>query len=418
MDKLKKHLNPWEIAQKRFFEAAKALKLDSSIINQLKEPHRVLETSLPLRRDNGKVELFQSFRSQHNNARGPYKGGVRFHPQVSKEEIKALSMWMTWKCAIIDIPMGGAKGGIVVNPKELSKAELERLARAYVRSLVPIIGPDKDIPAPDVNTNGQIMAWMVDEYNKITGRSTPAIITGKPISIGGSLGREAATGRGGVYLLEEFIKKLKWNAKKTRIAVQGLGNVGFWFAKLAAEKGFRVIALSDSRGAIFNQNGLDVLEVMNFKKQTGSVVNFPQGKTITNNDLLKLDTEILVPAALENAIHKDNAKSVKAKVIIEMANGPVSPKADEILEKKNILVVPDILANSGGVAVSYFEWVQNKSGIYWDEGDINQKLRLKMVRAFDGVWKNYHKQQISMRLAAYLLAVSRVAEAAQLLSVS
>jgi glutamate dehydrogenase/leucine dehydrogenase len=370
--------------------------------------------------DNGMVKVFKGFRSQHNNARGPYKGGIRFHPAVTKDEVMALSCWMTWKCAVADLPYGGAKGGVVVGPAKLSKKELERLSRAYARAIAPIIGPKIDIPAPDVNTDAQIMAWMLKEYlktqkskckTKTQNSKLLAAFTGKPIRLGGSLGREQATGRGGVYILQALIKQLRVASCELRVAVQGFGNVGYWFAQLADDEGFKIIALSDSKGAIFSEAGFDPTKVMAWKNRTGSVVNFPNSRPITNNQLLLTDCDILVPAALENVITSNNAAKIKARIILELANGPTTPEADEILVKKNIILIPDILANSGGVTVSYFEWRQNLSGEKWSEDKVNRKLKLKMVRAFRAVWETMQQKKLDGRTAAYVLAVDRVVKA-------
>lgn len=410
--------NPWHSAQKQLEEVSHYTKIDPNILEKLKNPDRVLKVFLPVKMDNGKVKVFIGFRSQHNNARGPYKGGIRFHPKVTEDEVKALSMWMTWKCAVAGIPFGGAKGGVIVNPKELSEKELENLSRAYIRAISSIIGEDKDIPAPDVNTTPQIMAWMVDEYIRVTGKNTPAVITGKPLEFWGSKGRTEATGRGGVFVLNELVKKLNLKPKETNLVIQGFGNVGFWFAKLAYDEGYKIKALSDSKGGIVSENNLDPEKVMEHKKKTGSVIEFPDTETISNEKLLELDCDILVPSALENVITQDNASRIKAKAIIEMANGPVTPKADEILWQNKILSVPDILANAGGVTVSYFEWVQNKTGYFWEEKEVNDKLKKIIIKAFSEMWNIYQKKKIDLRKSAYISAVSKVAEVIKLKNIN
>jgi len=416
--------NPFQNAQEQFDKVTKYLEVGSGILKILREPQAVLEVNLPVKMDNGEVKIFRGFRSQHNNALGPFKGGIRFHQNVTKEEVMALSMWMTWKCAVAGIPFGGGKGGVIVNPKELSIYELERLSRAYARAIAPVIGPETDVPAPDVNTNGQIMDWMGSEYKsynnykyyKIYKNKITATFTGKPVEKGGSLGRTEATGRGGVYVLNELVKKLKQKNNNLGIAIQGLGNVGYYFAELAHEQGYPIVALSDSKGAIVvedleGEGKLDPKEVMKYKEKTGSVIGFPGTKTITNEELLELNAEILVPAALENVITKENAGKIKAKVVIEMANGPTTPEADEILAKNNIIVVPDILANAGGVTVSYFEWFQNMKDQKWTEDKVNRRLKAKMIGAFGAVWGGGKKYQVDLRKAAYILAVDKVAKA-------
>lgn len=403
--------NPFENAQKQLSQVAQFLALDPNILEALRLPMRVVAVNIPVRMDYGGIRLFKGFRSQHNNALGPFKGGIRFHPAVTEDEVKALSMWMTWKCSVADIPFGGGKGGVVVDPKELSLGELERLSRGYIRAIAPLIGPQVDVPAPDVNTNPQIMAWMRDEYEKIVGHETPAVLTGKPVEKGGSLGRTEATGRGGVFVLDELAKKMGIEAKKLKVAVQGMGNVGYFFAELAYARGYQIVALSDSKGAICDENGLDPKKVLAHKEKTGSVIDFPGAEKLTNEQLLELPVDILVPAALENVITPVNAVKVQAKAIIEMANGPTMPEADEILEKREIIVIPDILANAGGVTVSYFEWEQNMKQEKWPEEKVNQKLEEKMVRAFEMVWKTAVERKVNQRKAAYILAVDKVAKA-------
>lgn len=391
--------------------AANLAGVDPRILKLLSRPKRVIEFSLPLKRDSGQIEVLTAYRVQHNDARGPFKGGIRFHPQVSLDEVKALAFWMTFKAAVVNIPFGGGKGGLVVDPKQLSESELGRLSRGYVRGIWRFIGPDIDIPAPDVNTNSQIMAWMLDEYEKLVGHQAPATFTGKPIELGGSAGRTEATGQGGVYLLLALAEKLGLNPEKTRVAIQGFGNVGFWFAKLAHENGFKVIAVSDSKGGILDPDGLDPARVKKHKEETGSVINYPGAKNITNDELLLLEVDVLVPAALENVITKKVAKEVKARAIIEMANGPVALEADSILKERKIISIPDILANSGGVTVSYFEWVQNRMGFYWSKEKVLKKLKEKIVPAFEQVWQVAQKQKTDLRTAAYIVAIREIAKA-------
>lgn len=393
-------------------------------IQRLKQPDQVLEDDLQITMDDGKVRSFKAFRSQHNNARGPYKGGIRFHPNVSKAEVMALSTWMTWKCAVTNIPYGGGKGGVIVDPKELSAAELQRLSRAYARFLTPNIGPWTDIPAPDVNTTPQIMAWMVDEYQQELGKraalvsTTPvaenplATFTGKPLELGGSEGREEATGLGGVIVMEKLAEKIFVDrAKKDiKVAIQGFGNVGYWFALHAHRAGYRVVAVSDSKGAIYADGGLDPEFVLTYKQEHGSLPTDGY-EQLTNAMLLELNVDVLVPSALESVIHNGNAEQVRARAVIEMANGPTTPEADAILHERNIFVVPDILANAGGVSTSYFEWVQNLQGYAWPHREVMSRLKPLMQGAFDQTWLVYEKTKENGRIAAYMNAVQRVVDA-------
>ena len=426
--------NPFLNAQKQLEQVTKELGVSSDILAVLKVPQKIIEVNIPVKMDSGEVKVFKGFRSQHNNARGPYKGGIRFHPNVTKEEVMALSIWMTWKCAVAGIPFGGGKGGVIVNSKELSEGELERLSRGYVQAIAPIIGPRIDVPAPDVGTNGKIMEWMIDEYRQVlrsprdkTRRTSflneneiLATFTGKPVEVGGSLGRTEATGRGGVFVLEALVKELKKTNSKLKVAVQGMGNVGYWFAKIAQEEGLAIVAISDSRGGIVGpafakaSAGKDIgniEKIKEFKEKTGSVVGFPGIKPITNDQLLTIDCDVLVPAALENVITKENADKIKAKIIIEMANGPITPEADEILNQKRVIVVPDILANSGGVTVSSFEWEQNMAQEKWSEKKVNERLKKTIEEAFEEIWKMGEKEKVDLRKAAYLLAVDKVIKA-------
>jgi glutamate dehydrogenase (NAD(P)+) len=405
-------INPFETALKQLDEAAKLIKLDDGLHQVLAHPKRVLTVSLPIRIDNGTIKVFTGFRSQHNDARGPYKGGIRYHPQVTIDEVKALSMWMTWKCAIAGIPYGGGKGGIVCNPKEMSETELERLTRRYAYAIADIIGPLTDIPAPDVYTGGREMAWIMDTYSALKKNFVqPEIITGKPIAIGGSLGRNEATGRGLSFAVREAAKKLKINMKTATVAVQGFGNAGQFAAQLIEEQGAKVIAVSDSQGGVFNKNGIQVGTLRKHKQKTGSVKGLSGAKPISNEDLLETECTILIPAALENQITKRNAGKINAKVVAEAANGPTTPDADDILYKNKILVIPDVLANGGGVTVSYFEWLQNLRREYWNENEVNERLDQNITKAFFDVYDTYEKYGINMRKASIVLAVNRVVEA-------
>ncbi|MEM5871989.1 MAG: Glu/Leu/Phe/Val dehydrogenase [Candidatus Aenigmatarchaeota archaeon] len=406
--------NPFESAQKQLKKAIDVLKMGDDIYEVLKEVQEYLEVSIPVRMDNGKIRVFKGYRVHHNNARGPYKGGIRYHPDVNLDEVKALASWMTWKCAVIGIPYGGAKGGVVCNPKELSKSELERLSRGYIRALGDFIGPEKDIPAPDVYTDSQIMAWMMDEFSKRKGYNAPGVITGKPVAVFGSEGREEATGYGLYIVTRELLKYLKLDPKKMTAVIQGYGNLGHVVAELYDKMGIKVIAVSDSKGGIYNPNGLKPSEVLAHKEKTGSVVGLKGTKQITNEELLTMKCDILAPCALENVITKENAPKIQAKFIIEGANGPTTPEADEILNKKGVLVVPDILANAGGVTVSYFEWVQNLMNYYWTKDEVNEKLDRLMSKAFKEVMEIKEKYKVDVRTAAYILAVQRVAESMKL----
>lgn len=410
----KKIVDPFESCQKQLKKAMDVLKMGEDIYEVLKEPKEYLEVSVPVRMDNGKVRVFHGYRVHHNNIRGPYKGGIRFHPDVNVNEVKALAFWMTWKCAVVDIPYGGAKGGVICNPKEMSEGELERLSRGYVRALGDFIGPEKDIPAPDVYTNPQIMAWMMCEFSKRKGYNVPGVITGKPVEVFGSEGRNEATGNGLAFATREVLKYLKLNPENMTATIQGYGNLGHVVADRYLEMGIKVIAASDSKGAIYNPDGLNPHEILAHKKKTGSVVGLRGTKKITNEQLLEMKCDILAPCALENVITKENANKIKAKIIMEGANGPTTPEAENILHKKKILVVPDILANAGGVTVSYFEWVQNLTNYYWSEKEVNEKLDCIMTKAFCKTVEMLEKHKVDMRTAAYILAVKRVAETMRL----
>ena len=408
-------INPFEVALKQLDEAAKLIKLDKGLHQVLAHPKRVLTVSLPVKMDSGEIRVFTGFRSQHNDARGPYKGGIRYHPQVSIDEVKALSMWMTWKCAVADIPYGGGKGGIICNPKEMSVGELERMTRRYAYAIADIIGPHTDIPAPDVYTGGKEMAWIMDTYSALKGNFVqPEVITGKPIAIGGSLGRNEATGRGLAFTVREAAKKIRINMKEATVAVQGFGNAGQFASQLVAEQGATVIAASDSKGGVYNKAGMDVAALRKHKEKTGSVVGFPGAKSISNEELLETDCTILIPAALENQITGKNAGNVKAKLVAEAANGPTTPEADDILFRNKILTIPDILANGGGVTVSYFEWLQNLRREYWTEAEVNERLDKNITKSFLDTYATSEKYGVNMRKASTVLAVNRVVEAVQL----
>ena len=392
-------------------KASEYLKLPDDILEQLKQPERILQFALPIVMDNGSTKTFTGYRVQYTSARGPYKGGLRFHPQTNLDEVKALAFWMGIKCAVAGIPLGGGKGGITVDPKKLSKGELERLSRALSRRLAPFIGPEQDVPAPDVNTTPEIMAWMGDEYNRVVGKQVKGTFTGKPLEAGGSEGRTEATARGGLYVFLELTKKLKLNVNKTTIAIQGMGNVGGIIARLLHEEGFKVVAMSDSKGAIYNPQGLNPNEVEKYKQAKGSLAGFPKSQEITNAKLLELPVGVLIPAALENQITKSNVGRVKAKVIFEMANGPTTPEADEKFAQRKVIVVPDVLANAGGVTVSYFELVQNIQQYYWTEKEVNEKLKPIMVNAFNDIWNKAQGLKVPLRVAAFVLAVERIGKA-------
>lgn len=417
--------NPWVRAKTLLGESAKKLKLDSLLLAKLSEPDRVIEVSLPMKMDNGQIATFVGYRVQHNNIRGPYKGGIRYHPQVSMDEVKALAFWMTMKNAVADLPFGGAKGGITVDPKTLSEKELESLTRQFSRRIADFIGPDKDVPAPDVNTNPKIMAWIADEYSQIVGQDSPAVVTGKPLNAGGSEGREEATGLGGSHVLASLFKKLGKNPKGMTVAVGGFGNVGKNIAFYLSKLGLRVVAVSDSKGTLYIPDGIDDIdEVEKCKEEKGLLAGcyciggvcdlknraILGGKTLAADDILTLPVDILVPAALENVITVNNAGAIKAKIILEMANGPTTLAADQILEKKRVTVIPDILANSGGVTVSYFEWYQNLHNQKWTKEEVFKKLKRKLEKATEKVFETSQEFNVTLRQAAYLVALKRIDE--------
>ncbi len=404
-------LNPFRIAQIQFDLAAEYLKLDPGLRQVLRTPKRILEVSLPTKMDNGQLKVFTGFRVQHNVARGPAKGGIRYHPNVTLDEVKALAAWMTWKTATVNIPYGGAKGGVICDPKRMSKGELERMTRRYASEILPLIGPDKDIPAPDVYTDSQTMSWIMDTYSMMVGHSSLGVVTGKPISLGGSQGRNEATARGCLYVVEEACKLKRMSLRGASVAVMGFGNAGSVAARLFAEKKAKIVAISDSRGGVTNPRGIDPIKALRYKERSGTVVGMPGATRISNDDLLTMKCDILIPAALENVITLNNADLIKAKIVAEAANGPTTPHADEVLARRGIFVLPDILANAGGVTVSYFEWAQDLQGVFWDELEVNARLQKVMQRAFSDVQDAMRKYHTHPRAAAYILAVGRVADA-------
>ncbi len=407
--------NPFEIAQAQLDKAAAKLGLDPAIHAVLREPLRELHVSLPVKMDDGSVKVFKGFRVQYNDARGPNKGGIRFHPDETIDTVRALAAWMTWKCAVVDIPLGGGKGGVICNPKEMSDTELERLSRAYIDQVGRILGPEKDVPAPDVYTTPQIMAWMMDEFSKITGYNSPGVITGKPLAVGGSEGRGDATARGGAYTVREAARHLNIDLSKAAVAVQGFGNAGQYAATLFASiLGCKIVAVSDTKGGVYSEAGIDAEEIVKHKLTTGSVVGFPSTRPVSNEDLLELTVDVLVPAALEGVITAENAGRIRARIICELANGPTTPEADDKLYANDVFVVPDFLANAGGVTVSYFEWVQNLMNYYWEEDEVHVKLDKKMTQAFADVLAMSLDYQVDMRTAAYMVSIQRVAEVMKL----
>ena len=407
--------NPFEIAQAQLDKAASKLGLDPGVHAALREPLRELHVSLPVRMDDGSVKVFQGFRVQYNDARGPNKGGIRYHPEETIDTIRALAAWMTWKCAVVDIPLGGGKGGIICNPKEMSEGELERLSRAYIGQVGRMLGPEKDIPAPDVYTTPQIMAWMMDEFSKIRGYNSPGVITGKPLPVGGSEGRGDATARGGAYTVRDAAKHLNIDLSTATVAIQGFGNAGQFAATLFASLlGCKIVAVSDTRGGVYSEDGIDAEAIVKHKLETGTVNGFPGTRPVSNEDLLELSVDVLIPAALDGVITERNAEKIKAKIICELANGPTTVEADEILYKNDVFVIPDFLANAGGVTVSYFEWVQNTMNYYWEEDEVHVKLDKKMTKAFQDVLATSLDAKVDMRVAAYMVAIERVAEAMKL----
>ena len=401
-------IDPWKNALKQLDDAAKILKLDPGVRDMLGTPKKVLTVALPVKMDNGKIKVFTGYRSQHNDFRGPHKGGIRYHPDVTIEEVKALSMWMTWKCAIVDVPFGGGKGGIICDPKRMSAGEKERMTRRYAYAISEIIGPGKDVPAPDVYTTGKEMAQIMDVYSVLHGQGEPAVITGKPLSVGGSLARNVATGLGVAYCVREGAKKIGLKLKGAKVVIQGYGNAGTFSAEYLEKMGAKVIAVSDSKGSIINPKGLNSKKVLEYKDKHGSVVGYPGSKKISTEQLLTTPCDVLVPAALENQITPDIAKKIKCKIIAEAANGPTTPEADEILFKKGIMVIPDILANSGGVCISYLEWVQNLQRYYWTFNEVAKKMEEHIVRGFNDTYNLAKKHKVDMRKGSMVLAVGRV----------
>lgn len=408
-------LNPFKIAQSQLDAAAKRMRLKKSMHEYLREPQRLIRVRIPVRMDDGSTQTFTGFRCQYNDARGPTKGGIRFHPEETEDTVKALAAWMTWKTSVVDIPLGGGKGGVICDPKKMSKGELERLSRGWVRAVAQVVGPEKDVPAPDVYTNPQVMAWMVDELAAIRGHNVPGFITGKPIPLGGSQGRGDATARGGMYCLREAASRRGLDLSEATVAIQGFGNAGQHAHRLVTELfGSKVVAVSDSRGGIHSKDGLDFKKVQAHKQKTGAVKDFEGSSNITNEKLLELDVDVLIPAGIENAITSENADKITPTVLLELANGPTTPDADKALFKNKVHVIPDFLANAGGVTVSYFEWVQNTYGYYWDEDLVHERLDKKMCEAYNKVFDMHKRRRCDMRTAAYIVAVERVAEAVEL----
>ncbi len=401
--------NPFEAMSERFDRAAQLLGLDSDLYAVMRVPSRELKVYVPVRMDTGHIQVFEGFRVQHNFARGPAKGGIRYAPDVSLDEVKALSAWMTWKCAVVNVPFGGAKGGIICDPRQMSLGELERMTRRYTSELMDFIGPDKDVPAPDMNTNEQTMAWIMDTYSMHARHTVNAVVTGKPVALGGSLGRREATGRGVLFCVNEAIKRFNLTPDQTTVVVQGSGNVGGIGAQLMWEDGYKVIAISDIGSGIHNPNGLNIPHVMEYLDQNKSLEGYPNVEHVGNKELLEIECDVLAPCATENQITSENADRIKCKILAEGANGPTTPKADKILHDKGIFVIPDILANAGGVTVSYFEWVQDRMGYFWSEAEVNARLSDKMVASFNELCHYATKHDVDTRTAAYMMAIDRVA---------
>ena len=408
---IQEDLNSFRIAMRQFDYAAEKCGLEPGLREVLRRPRRALSLSLPVKMDDGSIQVFEGFRVQHNSARGPCKGGIRYHPNVSFDEVRALATWMTWKCAIVNIPFGGAKGGIVCDPHKLSHNELERLTRRYAYEISPLIGPDKDIPAPDVYTDAQVMAWIMDTYSMTHGSSAPGVVTGKPLFLGGSLGRNEATARGCLFVIRAACEVAGIKLNQAKVAIQGFGNAGSIAAQLLSQEGAKIVAISDSRGGIQNPAGLSVTELLSHKARTGSVAGFPGSSAISSAALLELPCDILIPAALENQITLENAERIQARIVAEAANGPTTPDADLVLHNRGTMVIPDVLANAGGVTVSYFEWVQDLQELFWDEDDVNRRLERVMTKAFADVHSTATKHAVELRTGAYILAIDRVANA-------
>jgi glutamate dehydrogenase (NAD(P)+) len=406
---IEKELNPWEQQAARFDEATQKLKLDEGLISVLRVPNREVTVNIPVAMDSGKIRMFTGYRVQHSFARGPAKGGVRFSPEVSLDEVRALAAWMTWKCAVVNIPFGGAKGGIICDPKTMSTGELERMTRRYTAELVEFIGPEKDVPAPDVNTNEQTMAWMMDTFSMHSRMTVNAVVTGKPLNMGGSRGRREATGRGVMITTDQALRKFGMSRENTRVVVQGFGNVGSNAAQLMHQAGYKIIGIGEWDGGLYNAKGIDIDALVSYKAHNGTIHGFPGAEKASTAELLICDCDVLIPAATENVITTKNADKVKAKILIEGANGPTTSGADEILNDKKIFIMPDILANAGGVTVSYFEWVQDRQGYFWKESVVNEQLEHIMVSSFEDVVNMAEQHGVSNRIGAYMLAIDRVA---------
>jgi glutamate dehydrogenase (NAD(P)+) len=406
---LEQEINPWEAQAARFDLAARKLNLDPGIWKVLRYPNRELTVHFPIQMDSGEIEVFTGYRVQHSIARGPSKGGIRYAPDVTLDEVRALASWMTWKCAVVNIPFGGAKGGVICDPKKLSMGELERITRRYTAEMIEFLGPEKDVPAPDMNTNEQTMAWIMDTYSMHMRQTVTAVVTGKPLNIGGSRGRREATGRGVLIICNEAMRKLNMRPETTRVIIQGFGNVGSNAAKLMADAGYKVIGVAEWDGGLYNSRGIDIDALLTYRQRNGTVVGFPGAEKANSPDLLIMDCDVLVPAATENVITSRNAPEIKAKVIIEGANGPTTAVADDILQGKNVFVVPDILANAGGVTASYFEWVQDRQGYFWKESVVNDQLESILTESFEAVVRYAETHNVNNRIAAYMLAVDRVA---------
>jgi glutamate dehydrogenase (NAD(P)+) len=407
-------INPLDVARTQLEQVADILKLDKNTVNTLSKPQRVMITNFPVTMDDGRIEIFTGFRVHYNDFRGPTKGGIRYSMDVDLDEVTALAAWMTWKCAVVNIPYGGAKGGVLCNPKDMSPHEIQGLTRRYTYSMLGMFGPDKDIPAPDINTNPQTMAWIMDTYSMIKGYSIPEVVTGKPVALGGAQGRLEATGRGLFFVTREALKRKQIPLEGVTVAVQGFGNVGSNYAKIIEDAGAKVIAVSDASGGILNDNGLEITDVIEYVKTNKTVKGYPKAEAITNKELLALEVDVLAPCAIENQLTEETGPNVKAKIIAEGANGPTTPEADKMFSDKGILLIPDILANAGGVTVSYLEWVMDIQSFYWKESQVNQHLEDVMVTAFADVWKIMESRNISMRMAAMVLAIGRVVEAFEL----
>ena len=406
-------MNAYDNAMRQLEKASQIMNLDKDVLAKLSSPERIVMASLPIKMDDGSLKIFQAYRVQYNSARGPYKGGIRFHPQVDLDEVKALGFWMTIKCSVVGIPMGGGKGGVIVDPKVLSQGELEKLSRAWIGAFRAVIGPEKDVPAPDVYTTPQIMAWMADEFSKLEGKPSIGVVTGKPLEYGGSLGRGTSTAMGGFYVLSEAIKEKGLEAKKTKVAIQGFGNAGATMAHILYEADYKVVALADSKSIVYNDKGIDINKAEDYKKEKGSLVGLDGTKEISIKEFFALDVDVIIPAALENQITKDNANDIKAKIVLELANGPSTPEADEIMFNNGIMLVPDVLANAGGVTVSYFEWLQNISNNYWSEEEVDAELQERMIPSFVEILKMSKEYKTDLRTAAFILSLRRIEAAAK-----